>query len=97
MSKTHDYTNGNRRWGHDIGWKVLDAGAKRLDAHGWGVGIELGDYVLLSNGSGTLSIVIAPMVSNAIFCAVILSPSVMGTSSSILIMAYAPVRSRLPV
>lgn len=53
MSKTHDYTNGNRRWGHDIGWKVLDAGAKRLDAHGWGVGIELGDYVLLSNGSGT--------------------------------------------
>lgn len=51
--KTHDYTNGKRRWGHDITWKLLDAGGIRLKASGWGSGIGPGDFVLLSTGSDT--------------------------------------------
>lgn len=51
--RVHDYTNGKRRWGHDITWSMLDPGGLRLNAQGWGSDIRQGDYILLSNGKGT--------------------------------------------
>lgn len=47
---THDYTNGKRRWGHDLAYSPIDASGLRLKASGWGRGIAEGDYILLSNG-----------------------------------------------
>lgn len=53
MSKTHNYTNAHRYWGHDIHWRLLDSKGQRLDAGGWGGGIKQGDFLLVTNpGNG---------------------------------------------
>ena len=46
--RTHDYTE--RYWGHDYTFDPIDDGMKG-HAMGWGTGIEVGDYLLLQNGS----------------------------------------------
>ena len=49
--KTHDYRRGNRGWGHDYTVsKVIDGGQK-LDAMGWGTGLQKGDYLLMQSNS----------------------------------------------
>ncbi|MEG2376839.1 MAG: hypothetical protein RSC43_00625 [Clostridia bacterium] len=48
---THDYTRAKRRWGHDLTYSPVDAGGVILKASGWGLGINKGDYILLSNGA----------------------------------------------
>lgn len=56
MSTTHDYTSAKRHWGHDIHWRLLDDKGLRLDAGGWGKGIEQGDFILITNSAtGTSS------------------------------------------
>lgn len=46
---THDYRNGTRGWGHDLGYRPLPD--NRLDAYGWGE-LREGDYLLLTNPAG---------------------------------------------
>ncbi|WP_409311416.1 hypothetical protein [Pectobacterium sp. B1J-3] len=49
MSNTHDYTRENRYWGHDLSFKLMDPEGMRLNATGWGTGINQGDFISLSN------------------------------------------------
>jgi hypothetical protein len=50
--RTHDYTGGNRRWGHDYTFRPVNSGAAG-EAMGWGRGIVRGDYLILENGTGS--------------------------------------------
>jgi hypothetical protein len=45
--QTHDYRRAARGWGHDLGYEVGSDG--NLHAWGWGSGIAVGDYMLLTN------------------------------------------------
>lgn len=45
----HDYTRKKRGWGHDIHFRPIDPEGLRLDAGGWGRGIQEGDYILITN------------------------------------------------
>ncbi len=45
--RVHDFRNHTRGWGHDIGYRLLEG--NRLDAWGWGHGLRVGDYVVLTN------------------------------------------------
>lgn len=56
QTPVHDYTDGRRGWGHDIGYKPV--GGNRLDAHGWGHGLRVGHFILLSNGPATTRYVV---------------------------------------
>lgn len=47
MSEQHDYTRQKRGWGRDLSYTPLPG--NRLDAYGWGSGIRVGDYLLLTN------------------------------------------------
>lgn len=48
MSKTHDYTKG--RWGHDVTYSSLPG--DKLRAIGWGLGIAVGDFLILKHPEG---------------------------------------------
>lgn len=52
MSKTHDYTNAHRGFGHDITYRPIDSLGRTLHATGWGAGIKKADFILLTNGAG---------------------------------------------
>ena len=43
---THDYTQ--RGPGHDIWYKPIDSEGIRLKGGGWGYGLKVGDFILLS-------------------------------------------------
>lgn len=47
----HDFTEGHRYVGHDIHYKPADPEGIRLNAGGWGTGIDEGDFILLTNPS----------------------------------------------
>lgn len=47
--RVHDYTRKNRYWGHDIHFRPIDPEGLRLNAGGWGRGIQKGDYILITN------------------------------------------------
>jgi hypothetical protein len=49
--QTHDYRYEQRRLGWDLSFTPVDGGL-RLRAHGWGGGLNVGDYLLLSNPTG---------------------------------------------
>lgn len=53
MNITHDYTNPKRKWGHDIIYAPFDDEGLRLRARGWGRGLRPGDFIILTNGTGT--------------------------------------------
>lgn len=53
VSDTHDYTNARRGFGHDITYHPLDEKGIRLKATGWGHGLKVGHFILLSNRAGS--------------------------------------------
>lgn len=46
---THDYRKSAQGWGHSIGYEPLPG--NKLKAYGWGSGVSVGDFLLLSNGA----------------------------------------------
>lgn len=50
---THDYTDKARTFGHDYAITRIFNGGMRINLYGWGYGLHLGDYMILSNGVET--------------------------------------------
>jgi len=46
--KTHDYTICS--WGHNCEVSSIKDGGHTISLHGWGKGIQDGDFILLKNG-----------------------------------------------
>lgn len=45
--RVHDFRKFTQGWGHSIGYTPMED--NRLDAYGWGRGLRVGDYVVLTN------------------------------------------------